>query len=582
MLALKRKRQAQARAAAALHNAAESPSSLVKPKKKKSAAEIRIQKDLALVETNEDAASIVFDNPNDLTQFTLSVSPNKGPWSGGVFDFAFEIKPDYPYSPPKVVCETKMYHPNVSFYDGKVCLGMRDWWRPVHDVSTVIHGIVGMFYEPVVEIPVNVQAADLLKENEEQFLRVVTWTRRRTNDKKTPQQQQLGYSVLDILPPEMLRITTDYLDEESLVKFFIASLSSVPHQYIYTNMARKLVRERFSHLQETLTRPLRPVSAIRRTGGPTRTSPVIPPAVITFVNDYAANITAEDEANHVAGVLSVAGEHNRVALENEEDATEMEAIMDLQRIVQVIRVVSGRLAVLHYFRNVISNNSSQDIMWPVWCGKFQLEGNKGQVSPSTVISTPIWNPSLIKRCKRAFSNEYCARTMLHGFDLMRRFERGFSFLLASVKGMSLKDTQELREIDGRRLNRSGGESTDAFYRMAVVRPERARELLHRLTTFRAGILDVERDDHPFARANRMPLAQYERVVEQEGNGQLYCLWEDSLEQDGEDADITCAEFTELTVELLTTQKSIQLLSNLPEYWHAGEWQEPPTMRWRRP
>jgi hypothetical protein len=431
----------------------------------------------------------------------------------------------------------------------------------------------------VVDIPVNAQAADLLKENEEQFRRVVTWTRRRTNDAKPASQDaEIGHSVLDVLPPEMMRITTDYLDEESLVKFFIASLSSVPHQYIYANMARTLVRERFALFQNLLRRPLATVLPRRST---TRVSPVVPPAVVTFVEEYANNIAAEDEANHVAGVLSVAGEDNRSALDNEEEAYEMEAIMDLQRIVQVIRCLSGRLAVLHYFRNTISTNTNQDIMFPVWCGKLQLEGPKGQISPSTVISTPIWYPSLIKKCKRAFSNDYCTRTMLHGFDLMRRFERGFSFLLASVQGMSHKDTRILREIDGRRLNRSGGESTDSFYRMAIVRPERARDLLHRLTAFRAGMVGIDRDENPLTRANRMPLAQYERVVEQERNGQIYCLWEDSLEE-GDDYAITPAEFTNHIVELLTTQKSIQLLSNLPEYWHAGEWQEPPTMRWRRP
>jgi hypothetical protein len=496
-----------------------------------------------------------------------------------VYQFNFSIQQDYPFSPPKVVCATKVYHPNVSFYDGKVCLGMRDWWRPINDVSTVIHGLCDIFRNPVVDIPVNAQAADLLKENEEQFRRVVTWTRRRTNDAKPGSQDaEIGHSVLDVLPPEMMRITTDYLDEESLVKFFIASLSSVPHQYIYANMARTLVRERFALFQNLLRRPLATVLPRRST---TRVSPVVPPAVVTFVEEYANNIAAEDEANHVAGVLSVAGEDNRSALDNEEEAYEMEAIMDLQRIVQVIRCLSGRLAVLHYFRNTISTNTNQDIMFPVWCGKLQLEGPKGQISPSTVISTPIWYPSLIKKCKRAFSNDYCTRTMLHGFDLMRRFERGFSFLLASVQGMSHKDTRILREIDGRRLNRSGGESTDSFYRMAIVRPERARDLLHRLTAFRAGMVGIDRDENPLTRANRMPLAQYERVVEQERNGQIYCLWEDSLEE-GDDYDITAAELTNHIVELLTTQKSIQLLSNLPEYWHAGEWQEPPTMRWRRP
>lgn len=551
----------------------------VQPKqKKRTPAEIRIQKDLSLLEP-DDSVSIIFNNPDDLTEFTLAVTPSTGPWNGGVYQFNFSIQQDYPFSPPKVVCATKIYHPNVSFYDGKVCLGMRDWWRPINDVSTVIHGLCDIFRNPVVDMPVNAQAADLLKENEEQFRRVVTWTRRRTNDAKPASQDaEIGHSVLDILPPEMLRITTDYLDEESLVKFFIASLSSVPHQYIYANMARTLVRERFALFQNLLRRPLATVLPRRST---TRVSPVVPPAVVTFVEEYANNIAAEDEANHVAGVLSVAGEDNRSALDNEEEAYEMEAIMDLQRIVQVIRCLSGRLAVLHYFRNTISTNTNQDIMFPVWCGKLQLEGPKGQISPSTVISTPIWYPSLIKKCKRAFSNDYCTRTMLHGFDLMRRFERGFSFLLASVQGMSHKDTRILREIDGRRLNRSGGESTDSFYRMAIVRPERARDLLHRLTAFRAGMVGIDRDENPLTRANRMPLAQYERVVEQERNGQIYCLWEDSLEE-GDDYDITPAEFTNHIVELLTTQKSIQLLSNLPEYWHAGEWQEPPTMRWRRP
>jgi ubiquitin-conjugating enzyme E2 M len=579
MLALKRKRQAQARAAAALSASPESLVDHVQPKqKKRTPAEIRIQKDLSLLEP-DDSVSIIFNNPDDLTEFTLAVTPSTGPWNGGVYQFNFSIQQDYPFSPPKVVCATKLYHPNVSFYDGKVCLGMRDWWRPINDVSTVIHGLCDIFRNPVVDIPVNAQAADLLKENEEQFRRVVTWTRRRTNDAKPASQDaEIGHSVLDILPPEMLRITTDYLDEESLVKFFIASLSSVPHQYIYANMARTLVRERFALFQNLLRRPLASVLPRRST---TRVSPVVPPAVVTFVEEYANNIAAEDEANHVAGVLSVAGEDNRSALDNEEEAYEMEAIMDLQRIVQVIRCLSGRLAVLHYFRNTISTNTNQDIMFPVWCGKLQLEGPKGQISPSTVISTPIWYPSLIKKCKRAFSNDYCTRTMLHGFDLMRRFERGFSFLLASVQGMSHKDTRILREIDGRRLNRSGGESTDSFYRMAIVRPERARDLLHRLTAFRAGMVGIDRDENPLTRANRMPLAQYERVVEQERNGQIYCLWEDSLEE-GDDYDITPAEFTNHIVELLTTQKSIQLLSNLPEYWHAGEWQEPPTMRWRRP
>jgi cytosine/adenosine deaminase-related metal-dependent hydrolase len=149
---------------------------------------------------------------------------------------------------------------------------------------------------------------------------------------------------------------------------------------------------------------------------------------------------------------------------------------------------------------------------------------------------------------------------------MRRFERGFNFVLATVTGISSKDCEELRAVDGRRLSRLRGEGPNAFYRMTVVHPIRARELLHRLATLRAGAAAdrIVNDD--------LPIAQYERIVgaEGEGSSQLFCLWEDG-ERELAAARISCQEFTDEVVGLLTTRKSILLLSNLPEYWHAGDW-----------
>ena len=541
MLALKRKREAQGRAAAAAAGLSVSTLSPTEVgKKKRSAAETRIQNDLALVETED--ARIEFPDPNNLLEFRLSVSPNMGLWSGDVFDFSFQVLPDYPYSPPHVRCETKIYHPNVSFYDGKVCLGIREWWRPVHDVSTVIYGIINIFYEPALDISVNQQAASLLKKNEENFRRIVTWMRHRSNDKKAP-QQPVGHSILDALSPELLQIAADFLDEESLVKFFISCLGSVTHQYIYDNMARRLVKEKFAALQQLLRQP-RPV-------GGSRTPPTISPAVIQFVDEYAANMVRQDEEQRMAGVLDVAG-GNPAALQDD-DADELEAIMDLQCIVQVIRCLSGRLAVLHYFRDTLQKNTRQDILWPVWCGKFQLEADRGRMAPSAVICTPIWYPSLIRRCKQVIECRAGCR-LEREIDLMGRFERGSCFILATVTGMSSKDVTQLLDVGGRLQ----GARTDSVRRMAVVHPARARELLQRLTAI------LNTDDRRFSRANRMPLAQYERVVEQEGNGQLYCLWEDEVEE-AKGGKMSHEIFTELIVELLTKKKSIQVFCNLPEH-----------------
>jgi ubiquitin-conjugating enzyme E2 M len=583
MLALKRKREAQRAAAASgaplmgLENVGTSPGGSKPGKKKRTPAELRIQKDLSMVEQDE-AVTISFPNLDDLTDFRLTVAPRRGPWKGGEFEFVLCVQQSYPYFPPRVTCETKIYHPNVSFYDGGVCLGLRDWWRPVHDISTVIHGLVNMFYEPEVDIAVNQQAADLLNENHEQFLRVVNWTRRMTNDSK-PMKDQYGHCILDVLPREMVRTATDFLDEESLVKFFIAALGSVPHQYIYTSMARRIVQERFALLHELVSNPLPVVP-------PARVPPVVPPAVIEFVVRYVSHIDQPEAPNRVPveppiatdGISARADEisaraeaFERARLEDNESGGD-------QGIVQTILWLAGHMAVLYYFRDTIASNTRQDILWPVWCGKLQLNVSKEQElkAPSSMIATPIWYPSLIRRCKHAFANEYHARTMLHGFDVMRRFERGFNFVLATVTGISAKDCEELRLVDGRRLNRFGGEGANAFYRMAVVPPIRAREMLHRLATLRAGAATnrVENAD--------LPIAQYERIVgaEGEGSSQLFCLWEDG-ERDVATAHISCQEFANEVVEFLTTRKSIQLLSNLPEYWQANEWAEPPTLMWRR-
>ena len=161
MLALRRTREAQARAKAGVGLSVSTLSPKEVGKKNPSAAELRIRKDLALVETED--ASLEFPDPNNVLEFRLSVSPNMGFWSGDVFNFSFQVPPDYPYSPPHVRCETKIYHPNISFYGGKVCLNIRERWSPVHDVSTVIHTIVNIFIEPAVDIIVNKQAASLLK-----------------------------------------------------------------------------------------------------------------------------------------------------------------------------------------------------------------------------------------------------------------------------------------------------------------------------------------------------------------------------------------------------------------------------------
>merc|ERR1712164_224927 len=63
-------------------------------------------------------AQIKFPNANDLTKFNVIVTPDTGFWKGATYHFTFTIPAMYPHEPPKVHCDTKIFHPNINL-EGK-------------------------------------------------------------------------------------------------------------------------------------------------------------------------------------------------------------------------------------------------------------------------------------------------------------------------------------------------------------------------------------------------------------------------------------------------------------------------------
>ena len=51
-------------------------------------------------------------------EFDVTVTPDEGPYVGGVFVFAFVVPPTYPHVPPRVTCRTLCYHPNIDLQVG--------------------------------------------------------------------------------------------------------------------------------------------------------------------------------------------------------------------------------------------------------------------------------------------------------------------------------------------------------------------------------------------------------------------------------------------------------------------------------
>lgn len=141
---------------------------------------LRIAKDFNEMEPAEQACyPIVFPNLPNLLEFHLylTISPSTNSyWRGGMYKFNFSIPPNYPHKPPKVTLDNdkcRIYHPNIDT-DGNVCLNiLKNDWTPVLDITQVFHGLQFLFLEPNPSDPLNLEAAEIMRNSTSTFERNV-------------------------------------------------------------------------------------------------------------------------------------------------------------------------------------------------------------------------------------------------------------------------------------------------------------------------------------------------------------------------------------------------------------------------
>ncbi|NXN55072.1 UBC12 enzyme, partial [Rynchops niger] len=83
---------------------------------------------------------IDFSDQDDLLHFRLLICPDEGFYKGGKFVFSFKVGQGYPHDPPKVKCETMVYHPNIDL-EGNVCLNILRWATIAPKVATATSGV---------------------------------------------------------------------------------------------------------------------------------------------------------------------------------------------------------------------------------------------------------------------------------------------------------------------------------------------------------------------------------------------------------------------------------------------------------
>ena len=92
----------------------------------------RIQKEYERIQGNP--ISGIEMKPNELSLFECNCfikGPEESPYRNKTFHVSLRIPEDYPFHPPKAKFLTQIFHPNIHFRTGEVCLDiLKSNWSP--------------------------------------------------------------------------------------------------------------------------------------------------------------------------------------------------------------------------------------------------------------------------------------------------------------------------------------------------------------------------------------------------------------------------------------------------------------------
>merc|ERR1712110_755526 len=109
------------------------------------------------------------------------------------------IPSDYPYNPPKMKFDTKIWHPNISSQTGAICLDvLGKEWSPALTIRTALLSIQALLSAPEPDDPQDAEVAQQYKKNRDLFNQTARyWTE--TFAQESSQKQSLNDKVKNLM-----------------------------------------------------------------------------------------------------------------------------------------------------------------------------------------------------------------------------------------------------------------------------------------------------------------------------------------------------------------------------------------------
>jgi len=81
-----------------------------------------------------------------------------------VFKLSIRCGTDYPLAPPTIVFQTRVFHPNVHFGKGDVCLDiLKKEWSPAWGLQAACRAVMALLSDPDADSPLNCDAGNMVR-----------------------------------------------------------------------------------------------------------------------------------------------------------------------------------------------------------------------------------------------------------------------------------------------------------------------------------------------------------------------------------------------------------------------------------
>lgn len=132
---------------------------------------VRIQKELKECQTDQSAGIHADIADNNMKHWKGRIAGPMGtPYEGGTFVVDILLPENYPFVPPKMRFDTKIWHPNVSSQNGAICLDiLKDQWSPALTMRTALLSLQALLSCPNPDDPQDAQVAGQYKRNIKEY-----------------------------------------------------------------------------------------------------------------------------------------------------------------------------------------------------------------------------------------------------------------------------------------------------------------------------------------------------------------------------------------------------------------------------